>query len=74
MESRITVVVLDVWVDLVLFEKNRSELVVAPVCGFVQRAPATALLKSVDISFGSKAPDLVQIITKAISASLRRDR
>ena len=58
MKSRVAVIILNVGVKLVLFQKNRSELVVPPIRGLVKRASSAASFKSVHIGFGRKALDL----------------
>ena len=68
-QSGVAVVVLNVGVQLVLFEQHRRELVVTPVCGLVQRASSAAAFKSVHVGFGSKATDLIKIVTTRCNGS-----
>ena len=61
---------MNVGVQLVLFEQHRGELVVPPVCGLVQRASSAAAFKSVHVGFGSKATDLIQSVTTAVTVHM----
>ena len=58
MESSVTVVVLDIWIELVLSQKNSSELLMAPVSGLVKRTPATAALQRMHVRVRGKASNL----------------
>jgi hypothetical protein len=57
-ESSVTVVVLDIWIELVLSQKNSSELLMAPVSGLVKRTPATAALQRMHVRVRGKASNL----------------
>ena len=60
MQSGVAVVVLHVGVQFVVFEKDGSQLLVAPIRRLVQRASAAAALKRVYVSFTSKSSYLIE--------------